>query len=234
MFKRPHHQRIVRLLELMNAEFLWEAKCYFGGGTAISLLLDEFRESVDIDFLCSDQEGYRKIRTSLFDHGLNQIFTKKVDMLREVRADREGIRTIFLMDSQPIKFEIVREGCIDISGINWPDIPVPCLTKTDLFAEKLLANADRFNDKSTMNRDVIDLVVMEKHWGAIPLESWHKAFSAYGDSVHEAFRKAKKMLGDDPKYLADCLIKMGIDENTGHHLRQSFMPECKKSCEPKF
>jgi len=44
------------------------------------------------------------------------------------------------------------------------------------------------------------------HYGLIISdESWHKALSAYGDSVNKAFRKAKNILCDDPKYLADCI-----------------------------
>ena len=57
MYKRPHHQQIAGVLDSMNADFLRDTKCYFGGGTAIALLLSEYRESVDIDFLCADRFG---------------------------------------------------------------------------------------------------------------------------------------------------------------------------------
>lgn len=205
----------------MNVAFLRDAKCYFGGGTAIALLLGEYRESVDIDFLCADQEGYRKLRASVFDRGLAELFTGKVETLREVRADRDGIRTVLAVEGVPIKFEIVREARIGLEGADVPEIPVPCLTRRDLFAEKLLANADRFGDKSAMSRDVIDLMVMESHWGPVPREAWEKASSAYGDSVHAAFRKAKEFLSRDPKHLNDCLAKMGVDEPTAAMLRRS-------------
>ena len=55
MFKRPHHRRIETLLRSLNSDVLREAQCFFGGGTAIVLLLDEYRESVDVDFLCLSQ-----------------------------------------------------------------------------------------------------------------------------------------------------------------------------------
>ncbi len=229
MFNRPHHQRIAGLLKLMNADFLRETKCFFGGGTAIALLLGEYRESVDIDFLCSDHEGYRKLRTSVFDHGLNDLFTKKVDILREVRADRDGIRTFLVVDGKPIKFEIVREGRIEIEGKEMPGIPVTCLSKIDLFAEKLLANADRFADKSVMSRDAIDLLIMEKHWGQIPHQAWTKATGAYGDSVHGALKKAKDHLRDNPQYLTDCISKMGIGTDVVSQLRQALGLERSKS-----
>src|SRR5260363_28877 len=37
MFNRPHHQRIAKLLHAFNRPLLQEARCFFGGGTAIVL-----------------------------------------------------------------------------------------------------------------------------------------------------------------------------------------------------
>ena len=61
MFKREHHQSVLDLLKKRDLKFLEAPKCYFGGGTAIALLYGEFRESVNIDFLCADIGGYRQI-----------------------------------------------------------------------------------------------------------------------------------------------------------------------------
>lgn len=72
-----------------------------------------------------------------------------------------------------------------------------------------------------MSRDVIDLMVMEHHWGEIPRPAWEKASGAYGDYVHVALRKAKELLQSDPKYLSNCLEKMGIGEDIGSELRKS-------------
>lgn len=214
MFKRPHHQRIATVLAQMNVAFLRDTRCYFGGGTAIALQLGEFRESVDIDFLCADQDGYRKLRASVFEKGLGDLFPAGIELVRDVRADRDGVRTVLAIDGLPIKFEIVREARIVLDCADVSDIPVPCLSRTDQFAEKLLANADRYTDKSAMSRDIIDLMVMERHWGGIPDQAWNKASSAYGDSVYGALNKAKDMLRDDPQYLDECLEKMGIDASS--------------------
>jgi hypothetical protein len=51
MFKRPHHQRIARVLAALDADLLHRHACWFGGGTCIALKQGEYRESVDIDFL---------------------------------------------------------------------------------------------------------------------------------------------------------------------------------------
>ncbi len=217
----------------MDADFLRDTKCYFGGGTAISLLLGEYRESTDIDFLCSDKEGYRKLRASVFDNGLNELFQGKIETMRDVRSDRDGIRTVLSVDGTPIKFEIVREARIDIEGADMPNIPVPCLTKNDLFAEKLLANADRLKDKGVMSRDVIDLIIMESYWGKIPNQAWEKAKSAYGNSVYEALQMSKEFLRSDPQYFNNCIMKMGINDNIGAKLRSSLGIPSTKSAKLK-
>ena len=69
MFDLPHHQRIAQLLRGLDGVFLEKAHCYFGGGTAIALALGEYRESVDIDFLCASTDGYRVLRAAVFDGG---------------------------------------------------------------------------------------------------------------------------------------------------------------------
>jgi len=66
LFRRQHHNDILRVLRGLNGSLLLDAECYFGGGTAIVLNLDEYRESVDINFLCASQEGYRKLRQALW------------------------------------------------------------------------------------------------------------------------------------------------------------------------
>lgn len=42
LFRRRHHNDILRALRSLNGELLADAECYFGGGTAIVLNLDEY------------------------------------------------------------------------------------------------------------------------------------------------------------------------------------------------
>lgn len=65
MFERPHHQRVAQVLASLDASLLAHSHCFFGGGTAIALRYGEYRESVDIDFLVSDIDGYRQLRQLL-------------------------------------------------------------------------------------------------------------------------------------------------------------------------
>jgi Nucleotidyl transferase AbiEii toxin, Type IV TA system len=174
MFERPHQQRIEKLLHSLDGQFFQQARCFFGGGTAVSLLLGEFRESVDVDFSCSSTDGYRLLRTAVFDGTLNRLLNVPLKLLRELRTDQYGIRTFVEVDGVPIKFEIVREARIELGGEVLGELGVPVLCRDDLFAEKLLANADRVNDRATFSRDAIDLAIMVTHWGPIPVseQAW--------------------------------------------------------------
>lgn len=144
MYRLAHHQQIEKILEGMNQSVLEDCSCWFGGGTCIVLQNNEFRKSKDIDFLCSDKDGYRNLREEVFDHGLRRIFSKDVVFLREHRADQYGIRTVLsIHGGDPIKFEIVREARIPLVPERVSSLPVVCISRPDLFAEKILANADR-------------------------------------------------------------------------------------------
>jgi len=210
MFKRAHHRRIAGLLAALDGDLLFSCGCFFGGGTAIVLALDEYRESLDVDFLCSSQEGYRALRNTITNASLGQMARTPLELIREVRADRYGIRTFLRIDDVPVKFEVVSEGRIHVAGAMHPQWGIPVLAPEDMYAEKLLANADRWGDKSVASRDAIDLAMMIAHWGTVPQAAWDKARLAYGQSVDVAYDKAIGLVSD-PAYLALCLQKMQMD-----------------------
>ena len=218
MFKRAHHQRVARILDALNVPLLTEAACYFGGGTAIVLLLDEYRESVDVDLLCASHEGYRTLRNAVNENSLGPLLTQAMPLARAVRADRYGIRTFLMVDDVPIKFEIVREDRIPLQAQTHPGIPILTLSQVDMFAEKLLANTDRWADRSTTSRDIIDLAMMVHHWGPIPPSAWLKVEDAYGASARRAFAKAQELLADEA-YLAECLRKMSMEARWADDIR---------------
>ena len=210
MFKRPHHQSIAKLLQAFDGELLQRANCYFGGGTAIVLALDEYRESVDIDFMCSDLAGYRILRNAITAPTLGSVLRVPVKHRRDVKTERDKISTFLEVDAIPVKIEFVLEGRISLIGALDAKLGVPVLSRDDMYAEKLLANVDRGLDRSVMNRDLIDLAMMMKAWGGVPASALEKARKAYGDAVDSYFIKTVAMLGNR-QYLADCLHKMAMD-----------------------
>ena len=211
-FTRPRHKLVWQLLQSLNSEFLSTAKCYFGGGTRIVLDLYEYRESIDVDFLCADPSGYRELRNSISDSSLGKICVGNVALMREVRADMYGIRTFVRIDDQPIKFEIISEGRISLSGAHLVDIPVEVLDHTSTFAEKFLANTDRGRDESTRSRDLIDLAYMAASWLDSSLSEGIKtAETIYGDAVRRELAATINKF-KDTSYRSKCIKDLRVTD----------------------
>lgn len=183
VFKRPQHQIISKALGLMDHDFLIANQCWFGGGTAIVLKLGEYRQSLDIDFLCADANGYRGLRMAAVELGVRAFFGNPVEALREIRVDQYGLRSVVQLDGQPIKFEVVREARVALQGHFDDELGVPALVCDDMFAEKLLANADRCQDRGAAYRDAIDLGMLIQAFGQIPVGALGKAQAAYGRDI---------------------------------------------------
>ncbi len=197
---------------MLDAPLLAGHNCWFGGGTAIVLANGEFRESVDIDFLVSDQQSYRELRQIVRDHGLDALATRELDLGRTPSVDGYGIRTAVLVAGTAIKFEIIHEGRIDL------DTPSPdeeicglrVLTRTDQVATKLLANDDRWADTSTFSRDLIDLAMMRPDTTALKAGA-RKAVDAYGKTVGESLEGAITFLQARPQRLDDYIRALKIE-----------------------
>ncbi|MEG3190931.1 nucleotidyl transferase AbiEii/AbiGii toxin family protein [Lysobacter sp. D1-1-M9] len=210
MFERAHHRRIASVLNAFDAELLERVHCFFGGGTAIVLALNEYRESADIDFLCSDRDGYRELRQAISAPTLGALLRTPIKHVRDVRTERDKISTYLEVDDIPIKVEFVLEARIDIAGAIDASLGVPVLSRDDMYAEKILANADRGLDRSVMSRDLIDLAMMIQGWGPIPETAWNKTFDAYGPAVYEQFDKGLALLSKS-EHLKKCMAAMSIN-----------------------
>lgn len=210
-YSRPRHVLVEGILGALNAPFLQGAQCYFGGGTRIVLDLGEYRESADIDLLCSSRDGYRQLRSTVKIDSLGDIAPARLVLAREVVADRYGIRTFLDYQGEKIKFEIINEGRIDLSGSPHRGLQVPCLSEVSCFAEKFLANDDRWNDEAVLSRDVIDLAFMIEGWGwAVASEGCAVARIAYGDSVETSARAAARKLIEKKNYLRKCVAGLRV------------------------
>ena len=214
MFKREHHQRISEVLERLDSQILKDHACYFGGGTAIALMNGEYRESVDIDFLVSDLSGYRALRELLTGpEGIASITKsgRELVLAREIRTDQYGIRAMLRVGDVNIKFEIISEGRIAFDTPKGKDCvgDIVTLSRVDLVASKLLANADRWNDDVVFNRDVIDLAMMKVNKNEYH-QAIKKAKMAYGDSALTSLDKAINRLFIKEDFLNRCITAMKI------------------------
>lgn len=216
MFERPHHRRIARVLGALNGPLLRQNNCLFGGGTAIALRYGEYRESVDIDFVVSAVESYRALRQLLTGPtGIAAIMREDaapLQQVREVRADQYGIRTVLQVDDQPIKFEIILEGRIELADPAPSDdvCGIATLTPLDMATSKLLANSDRWADDGVFNRDLIDLAMMKPSL-ALLRKAVAKAEGAYGSAILRDVDRALDRLKNRQGWLDRCMQVMAID-----------------------
>lgn len=219
MFKREHHVRIATVLQALDAEILFHLGCYFGGGTAIVLAHEEYRESLDMDFLVSSREGFRELRQGLSgEKGIAAIFKARssLNLASEIRSDQYGIRTLLAIGDIQIKFEVVLEARINLEVPTSADriCGVATLTRLDMATSKILANSDRWSDSSVFSRDLIDLAMLQ----LAPLDfkkAMQKANAAYGEAAERDLKKAIERLKNRPGRLGECMeaLKMnGIPE----------------------
>ena len=232
--RREHHNLVLRVLDAMDAQFLEQHQCLFGGGTRIVLELDEYRESVDIDFLCADTEGYRAIRETVTNTSFGALFSTEPELLREIRSDRYGVRSWLQVEGKPIKLEIVSEGRIALSGTYINALPLPVLDWNSCLAEKLLANTDRGRDTAHRSRDIIDLAYMMAHRPESDLKgALSIAHSAYGKSVLRELAFALDKI-HEREYQMQCSSSLQLEFpdrlSTGLARLGSFLQLCEGTC----
>jgi hypothetical protein len=217
MFERPQHRRVLAVLAALDSEVLARCGFLFGGGTRIVMELAEYRESDDVDFLCSQAAGYAELRLAAKSRAQAGLFTpeglSRLSFPREIRVDQYGIRFPVVCDGEMIKVELIREARIDLdAGVRPPWSPVRCLSVPDCYAEKLLANSDRWADRQVMSRDLLDLAALRSRYGEIPGEAWNKAERAYKSAPRADLGSALAMLDADPTYRESCFRNLSITD----------------------
>jgi hypothetical protein len=224
LFERAHHRDVALVLQSLDPAVLAARHCYFGGGTAMALRYGEYRESVDIDFLVSDAQGYRDLRQLLGGpDGLAPMARGGLQLAqaRDLRIDQYGIRTLVRAADTLIKFEIVREARIELAPPGPADeiCGIATLSPLDMAAEKLLANADRWADDAVFSRDLIDLA-MQGATPALLRAACEKAETAYPD-VRKSVAKAIDSLRKRPHRLDTCMSALQMQTVSKAQLSQA-------------
>lgn len=193
-----HHKVIESALKNFNADFFCEHNIVFGGGTRIALELDEYRESIDIDFLCPNRDSYRAIRNQVTNRTLGSAVIKDFKYQREIKFDRYGIRTVIQVDESNIQLEFVNCDQYNLeSKMDKKIFPIPFLSQNSCFYTKLLANADRA--LSPPHKDIFDILAMYKAWGSIPESAIMLAEKHY-DVISELMNALNDMINEPMKY----------------------------------
>lgn len=176
------------VLGRLDSERLARAEIGFGGGTRIAIDIDEYRESVDIDLFCPSIESYRFVRACVRSDTLGALARESLDLVREVRMDRYGVRCAVASPAGPIQMEFLcfSDWALDIEA--HPRIPVPVIDRAGCFATKLTAVVDR--GRSPPFKDVFDLLAMTHAWGPAPARAVAEAERHYGPGTMAAVRRA--------------------------------------------
>jgi hypothetical protein len=180
-FNRAIHNDIWQILKKFDSDYLAYNGILFGGGTRIALELSEYRESIDIDFLCADPTSYKAVRSQVSSNSFGALLKKgqQLHLCRDIRADRDAVRSIVKGGTRPIKLEFIHFDHYKIERASPPTLfPVPYIDHSSCFLTKLLANADR--QAANDQKDIFDLCIMFTQWGNIPQETWQKADAQYG------------------------------------------------------
>ncbi len=211
-FQIGHHQRIYRVLENLNHEFLSICHAYFGGGTLLALDLGEYRTSNDLDFICAVGADYRQLRNTIGNCSPQMLLRPDSGLeIDRFTTDQYGIRMAIVVDGIPIKTEIIAEARFTLDVPRQPSwSPVECLSITDCFASKLLANADRYPDPNVHARDLIDLAFL-RNQQPIPTLAIEKAEAAY--NVMAPLRSALTKFQADPDLRSRCYENLAISQS---------------------
>ena len=216
MFRRARHNTIAALLSLLDSKQLQTHKFYFGGGTAMALLNGEYRTSFDVDFLVSDDSCYSELRFQVKAQELLSLFRPEARALvrsSPAKVDQYGIRARLAFLDSEIKFEIVKEGRIELATPSKKDeiSGVATLSDTDLIAEKLLANSDRHQDPGVFSRDIIDLAFAPIS-NLLIHPGFKKAEAAYGKTIALDVLTATENLMNSPR-LERAIAVLEIDSS---------------------
>lgn len=211
MFNNKHHQYVHKILANLNSDFFNEIAAYFGGGTLIALTHNEYRCSKDIDFVCT-LDGYGRLRRVILEKGYDAIFksTEGIELPKDIVADQYGVRFPVKVDGQLVLFEIFLESRIELGNpvtFDWTNLP--CLNLVDCYAEKLLANGDRWSDSSIESRDLIDLSMMRVK-DPVPQEAIDKTEAKL--PVIEPLKRAISQFQSNPKVRERCFESLQVKD----------------------
>lgn len=144
----------------------------------------------------------------MHEHGISCLFANDVVPDGETITNKDKV--LFVLNG--IKFEIVHETRIALeppNSLEW--CGVPSLHGIDRIATKLLANADRWNDKLGLSRDLVDLCVLVQecdHWD----KGYQKALAAkYANPIDTNLTKAVEAMTNET--LAATLAKFDVADS---------------------
>lgn len=207
-FKIPRHNIIWAVIsDMLDKKMLRDHGILFAGGTLCSMRYGEYRESVDLDFLCADKNSFNSFRANFSDVG-------KFIYARNPKITKDRVQLwITTTDDRPLKVDFFYEERLQPTASDFHG--VEALDHASLMGCKLMAYCDRGMDLSERGKDFIDLIAIDLQAPAETFENaWELAWNAYGTWLTNQLPKIIEK--SDASVSAERLIPDG-------HLRQIFL-----------
>jgi len=173
-FKIGRHNQIWVLFETaLNRPFLEAHQMLFAGGTLASMRYGEYRESLDLDFLCSDKRAFNDFRANFREAG-------DLKYARDSRITKDRVQSwIDIGEDTPLKADFFYEERMTPTPDRFNG--VLCLDPASMMGCKLMACSDRGVETGSEGKDATDIIAIDLY--APPKtfeEGWKKAKDAYG------------------------------------------------------
>ncbi|MDP3610191.1 MAG: hypothetical protein Q8R74_14070 [Methylophilus sp.] len=181
---------MLSFINTFNAEFLSKINCYLSGDEAIHLLTNQFREPTELRFVCASREGYATLVENLYNNDIGSLFLPGMapKLLRNIKGDMYGRYMLVEFDGNPIKITFANAMFPVTSEPS--SLPLATLSKESLFTEKLTALDDHIDSPYLLEKDIEDLMEMQRIWGDIQ-ETTFATLSKRGADVYLKRLKTK-------------------------------------------
>jgi predicted nucleotidyltransferase component of viral defense system len=164
--KQQHKKIMLDILSNISSDPVLANNLGFKGGTCVYFLYNLDRFSVDLDF-------------DLLDAEKKELVLKKIDLLlaKYGEVKKEGaLRRKIKYSEESVMLKIDISDRMEINALNHYEVkdivsgvPLNILSQKDIFAHKLVAISDRYNNKTKnkiiVNRDLYDAnFFFDNHW----------------------------------------------------------------------
>lgn len=203
---------IKEIIDLLNPNLFKKYYIYFCGGSLINLQFGQYRSNKDLNFIFPFlPNNQREIRKLIYEKGFNIFFRKKVKIYRPMTNQYKIILGLEYKN-KILKIDVSLENLVDLDPpIYLKNCPVPCLNLNDTFTRKLLANCDRYQARTNLYEDLIDLAILRSK-NKLPESAIDKAQKIYSTTkkcLQLAINNFKAKANPKTKYYSFLKIAPG-------------------------
>ena len=219
-FKYLEHRAVYELCSRFNHDLLETAQACLCSGTAISMLLDEYRVGNQITLITNRTDsGHRMLKSALSEHGLQGLFSGQINVLKPHKNFLRRSEGIIEQYGCKIKFRLLYDSGAYQQYFN-SKLCCRVLSHEDLYMHKNDSNIYTYKNDYYYSRDAIDLIMMKNAWNVGHLGG-HKFDKEITDQdFHEACRKLS-----DPNWFAECVSGLRLSDDAVQVIQRAIKKE---------